>query len=409
MSKSVSRARRKTTSRKLSARSHDVPAPSLICEACGAENDPRASACSNCGKTRFAPKWVRQLKRINRSFAVQVTDSHPLSGDPHHVLTLYKWWPGGRASFNILTAAQWEAVQRAVDELAPFLKWRTRKELAKALEDRREGEASLDAALAKLGKDDPSVLEKLIGGLDFGAISPEDLSDVAGTLSSLAAVLVGADARMREAIERVVKKLPTQGAAALESLSGLMEQLTLGQITAVTAEVQRRVNLLELFKQRLHDERTYEIRGEGSIHRLLERAMWIVNEHYWLMHSNETLRTIVGNELAKKDKRHGSKRPDFVCGSVDKKLIIIEIKRPSHVLDVKDLNQLEQYVVLCDRHDTDHTSAEAYLVGKRASDDLRGALKYRRGLQLRTYTDLAADTERRYKDYLAALGKPVIA
>ncbi len=91
-----------------------------------------------------------------------------------------------------------------------------------------------------------------------------------------------------------------------------MEQLTLGQITAVTSEVQRRVNLLELFKQRLHDERTYEIRGANSIHRLLESAMWIVNEHYWLMHSNETLRTIVGDEVVKKDRRHGSKCPDFV-------------------------------------------------------------------------------------------------
>lgn len=395
------------TGRRAGPGTADVPAPTLICEACGAENVPSASVCSNCGKARFAPQWVRQLRRVNRSFAVQVTDSHPLSGEKHQVLTLYKWWPGGRASFNILTAAQWEAVQRAVDELAPFLEWRTRKELAKALQERREGEASLDAALAKLGKEDPSVLKKLVEGLDFAAISPEDLSAVAGTLNSLAIVLVGADARMREAIERVLKKLPTQGAAALESLSGLMEQLTLGQITAVTSEVQRRVNLLELFKQRLHDERTYEIRGDGSIHRLLERAMWIVNEHYWLMHSNETLRKIVGDEFAKKDKRLGSKRPDFVCGSVDKKLIIIEIKRPSHVLDVKDLNQLVQYVVLCDQYDSDHTSAEAYLVGRRASPELKGHLKYVRGIQVRTYADLVSDTERRYKDYLKALGKPV--
>lgn len=48
-----------------------------------------------------------------------------------------------------------------------------------------------------------------------------------------------------------------------------------------------------------------------------------------------------------------------------------------------------------------------YLVGKRASADLRGALKHRRVLQLRTYTDLVSDTERRYKDYLPALGKAV--
>jgi hypothetical protein len=70
---------------------------------------------------------------------------------------------------------------------------------------------------------------------------------------------------------------------------------------------------------------------------------------------------------------------------------------------------LVQYVVLCDQHDTDHTSAEAYLVGKRASPDLKGHLKYVRGIQVRTYVDLVTDTERRNKDYLKALGKPVTA
>ena len=405
---SDSSERGKTTrSRSRKPRSEEPPPRPSICDACGAESPPDASACGTCGKTRFAPAWVRHLKRVNRSFAVQVTDAHPSSGDTHPVLTLYKWWPGGRASFNILTAAQWEAVQRAVDELAPFLKWRTREELAKTLETRQAGAAALDEGLAKLSKEDPSILKRLIEGLDFGSISEEDMSGVATTLNSLGSVLAGADHRMREAIEDVVKKLPSQGAAAVEALAALMEQLTLGQITAVTTEVTRRVNLLELFKQRLLDERTYEIQGDNSIHRLLEQAMWIVDERYWLMHSNKTLRTIVGDELAKEDKRYQKKRPDFVCGTVDKRLIVIEIKRPSHELDVADLNQLERYVVLCDKYDTGHSSVEAYLVGNKASRELKNTLKYRQGLRVKTYTDLVSDTERRYKDYLAALGKGV--
>src|SRR5690606_19979447 len=133
-------------------------------------------------------------------------------------------------------------------------------------------------------------------------------------------------------------------------LGDLMESLTLGQISAVATEVQRRVGLLETFSERARDEKTYEISGAGSIHRLLEQAMWIVDERYWLMHSNRQLRTVVGDELAKKDKRFEKRRPDFVCGAVDKKLIIIEIKRPSHTLDVDDLNQLEQYVAICQEY-----------------------------------------------------------
>src|SRR5205807_1863770 len=104
------------------------------------------------------------------------------------------------------------------------------------------------------------------------------------------------------------------GRKATEGLSDMMEQLTLRQITAVAAEVQRRMELLALFKKRMVDDRTYEIRGDGSIHRLLEKAMWIVDERYWLMHSNESLRTIVGNDLAREDRQFERKRPDFVCG-----------------------------------------------------------------------------------------------
>jgi hypothetical protein len=46
------------------------------------------------------------------------------------------------------------------------------------------------------------------------------------------------------------------------------------------------------------------------------------------------------------------------------------------------------------------------LVGKKASDDLRKTLDVRGGqrFQVRTYTQLIADSEQRYKDYIEALG-----
>lgn len=162
--------------------------------------------------------------------------------------------------------------------------------------------------------------------------------------------------------------------------------------------------MLKLFKERVLDERTHEIRGDGSIHRLLEQAMWIVDEHYWLMFSDNQLRSIVTKQLLKEDRNHELERPDFVCGAVDKKLIIIEIKRPSHTLTVKDLNQLERYVVLCEQYHTDHSGFDAILVGQKKSDDLERTLKVRGNrLKVKTYTDLIGDTERRYKSYLDAL------
>jgi ribosomal protein L40E len=374
-----------------------------ICDSCGAQNRPRAKACAVCGKKRFAPTWVRQLRRINRSLAVQVTDPHPASGSENPLLSLYKWWPGGNRSFNINTAAQWEAVKQAVEELSPYLKWSTKADLARTLKERSGGEKALDRQLRRLSGDDPTIIEKILKGIDFKKLSPEDFPEVARQVSSVAQVLVGADRQMRLAIEEIVKRLPAQGKKATEGLTELMEQLTLRQITAVSAEVQRRMELLALFKKRMLDDRTYEIRGENSIHRLLENAMWIVDERWWLMHSNETLRTQIGRELVKSDKRLAKKRPDFVCGTLSERLIIVEIKRPSHTLTVNDLNQLEAYVRVSEKYSGTGLEA-AILVGRKKSEDLSRTTKYRsRAFKVLTYDDLVRDTEHRYKTYIDAL------
>lgn len=103
------------------------------------------------------------------------------------------------------------------------------------------------------------------------------------------------------------------------------------------------------------------------------------------------------------DKKRELERPDFVCGTVDKKLIVIEIKRPSHTLTVDDYNQLVRYVVLCEKYHTDHSGFDAILVGQRSRTSLRVVGSR---IKVRTFTDLIGDTERRYKDYLAALGTP---
>lgn len=376
-----------------------------VCDTCGTHNAMGADECSKCGKSRWAPDWVLQLRRINRSFAVQVTKSHPSAASKDPRLTLYKWWPGGKATFNVTRSPDWERVKEIVDiELAPFLGWSTTKQIQKSIRERRSKEKNSDALLGELVASNPRFIAQLVKGLKLTKISDEDVGQLAESIGEIAQVLVAADETHRLAIRELVKKLPGQGKAALQQLAELMEELTLGQITAVTSEVKRRAGLLELFRERVLDERTYEISGDGSIHRLLERAMWIVDERYWLMHSNRQLRTVVGEQLAKEDKKFQKKRPDFVCGMVDKRLIIIEIKRPSHLLSVDDLNQLERYVVICEQYDADHSSFEAILVGSKASEDLKRTLKVRgQGFKVRTYTQLVSDTERRYKGFLDAL------
>lgn len=176
----------------------------------------------------------------------------------------------------------------------------------------------------------------------------------------------------------------------------LLKDISLHDVNNFSEQIKIRLEKIEFFKKIALDNKTYEIRGDDSIHRFLEKNMWLLDERYWLMHSNESLRKIVGEKIDKDPQ----KRPDFVCGQIDKKIIIVELKRPKHELVVEDLNQLENYLKIIESHFTDYSGFEGYLIGKTISSDLEKTKKYRASqFKIKTFTDFVNDVEKRYSDF----------
>lgn len=129
-----------------------------------------------------------------------------------------------------------------------------------------------------------------------------------------------------------------------------------------------------------------------------------MDEEYWLLQSNKAIRTFIGQELQKRDRKYEKKRPDFVCAVGENKLIILEIKRPSHKLTVEDLNQLELYTVIAeDYRSKDYGTVEGYLIGNKKPAELEKYLKKRRGIKVRTYSDLINTVKFKYREYLKRL------
>lgn len=377
-----------------------------VCNKCGAENPLKAVTCSKpeCNSEKFAPEYIRKLEPITRNTFVQAT----LPADKKEErITLYKWWPGGKSSFNINTIEQWEKIRNAIeDKILPHLNWETKE---KILSEIKEVEKSKDSVkeeeyLYKLTKSYPDLVKKILKEVDLNEIDDSNYTEYADIINELSEIVAKTDTGFRQAFRNVVKKLPKQKKKAIEDLSELLETWTLKQITAVSTQVVERLQTLELFKEQVLDDRTFEIKGDKSIHRILERAMWIVDERYWLMHSNRTLRKIVEKKLSEKAEEFKDKRPDFVCGTVGTKLIIIELKRPSHELKKADLDQLENYLTIIDEHSTSHKSFEAYLIGQKISDDLKKRMKYRGSqFKIMTFSDLIDDTEKRYREFIEAM------
>lgn len=370
-----------------------------LCQKCFAENSKSSRVCSKCGNKKFAPEFIKKIEKVIGNTYAQVT--LPKDSKEERI-TLYKWWPGGRASFNINNQEQWEKIVEIIQsKLLPYLGWKSKSEFVKEIT--AKGKDASEKQIQQLTKGHPELIRKVLQKIDVTKWEESSYTDIAEILKEISELLSKTDVGFRQAFVEVIKHLPKESKRAIEDLSELLKTWSLKQITSISNQVIERIQTLELFKDRILDDKTYEIRGNDSIHRILENAMWIIDERYWLMHSNETLRKIVGDEIVKTNKRDEKKRPDFVCGSIGDKIIIVELKRPSHALEIEDMNQLENYMSIIEQKHTVKTF-ECYLIGKTISRELEQKKKYRGSqFRVRTFSDLIDDTEKRYKDFLKTL------
>lgn len=373
-----------------------------VCDKCGQENKPNASACASCKGNKFAPDWIIAKKPINRQVSVDITLSNPAFGKQQKRITLSKWWPGGKTNFNLPNPQQWESIRDKVESFYHVVGWESADSNVKRVQRSLKAGQDIDGALKELAKQHPELILKIGQALNPEKLAKQDVSEIVSALIQQAEILGKGTAGFRESYVSILKKLPTQGKRALEQLEYLLENWSLQQITTVAQTIKSRLDTLELFRRQIENEKTFEIRGDKSIHRILENAMWMIDERYFLLKSNKTLRNFIGKEMSKKDKeKYGDKRPDFVCGSVGDRLIIVELKRPSKTLNIEDLNQLETYLTVLEAYTTKYRSHEAYLMGNKQDEDLIKRSKFRSSIfKIWTYTDLIDNTETRYEEFL---------
>jgi hypothetical protein len=366
-----------------------------VCDKCGAHCPMPAKECA-CGGHRFAPCYIREMRRINRALSVQVKDPHPDSAKTDPVISLYKWWPGGRANFNILTPAQWEAIKNVIDkELGPILGW-----VSSSAAQRGMKQTVGTADLVELSKQYPERFAELVAALKIHIEMPsgEENERLYAAISDLISHF---DRASISRVTRIVTSLKEEGATNVKQLDEVLTDWSLSQATSVLRETKRRLATIELLRESLKNPSTFELRGESSIHSILEQDLWLLDESYWIIQSNRTLKSFIGERLAAKDHREfGKRRPDFVCGTLGDQLIIVELKRPSHELKKGDLNQIEDYLAISEKYSTKFKGYKAYLLGSTISDEIRTYLRYRRGVTVLNYWEVLDAAEKRYGKFL---------
>ena len=299
------------------------------------------------------------------------------------------------------------AVQRMLKKGAQELGWEYDESQEVKISTITESEAKADASdqtnkeipaeIIEFVKEYPDFTKKLIGI----NLESQDSNYMFDLLKIIDIAVSKSGERLKVALKDVIEKISKENEKGMNELSDLMEKLNLQQIVSLANIIKGRLETIDTFEQMIQNEKTYEINTDKSIHRLLEKSMWLVDENYWIVQSNRTLRTFIGEELSKKDEEYKDKRPDFACVDAGNKLLIIEIKRPSIELKKKELDQAEMYQRIIKKYQgTKHYGIEIYLVGNRVSDEAREIIEYRKGVQILTYQELIASCRRRYQEYL---------
>ena len=121
---------------------------------------------------------------------------------------------------------------------------------------------------------------------------------------------------------------------------------------------------------------------EAKIHKIFADNLWILGPEYSIMSSNETLKKVVEERLCQKYQGDDAKkRPDlFLAQDVTKRYLLIEFKRPKHVLDRNDESQAQIYRDELNEYDP-NAKIEIMLIGGRvkkniSSHYLRDDVKY---------------------------------
>ena len=188
---------------------------------------------------------------------------------------------------------------------------------------------------------------------------------------------------------------------SMDDLCDLMDSWSLMQITSLLQIVKKRLNDIDIFEKmiyEIHDEKT---NTDKSIYRILEKSMWIIDDSYWIVQSNKSLRTFIGDEI---EKTYSKKRPDFVCVNHGNKLIILEIKRPSIELAKDEIDQAELYQRIIKKYKgQNYNSIRVILIGNKISDEAREVVDLRKNIEIKTYQDFLESCRKRYDEYLKVI------
>ncbi len=204
--------------------------------------------CSFCDGTKLAPAYIKELRKVNRFTSIRVLDPYEGSLSTEQSISLYRWWPGGKSSFNIKTAGQWEAIKNVIDnELGPLLGW-VPESVATS-----EIAAVSSPDLATVAKQYPDQFAGLVKALRVHIDLPptEENEKLYAAIGDL---IIQFDKASISRVTNLITAIKKDGTDNIKQLDEALSDWSLTQVMAVVRETQRRLATIELLRTSLKDD-----------------------------------------------------------------------------------------------------------------------------------------------------------
>lgn len=315
-----------------------------------------------------------------------------------NLICLEKTWRGpggttGSQKYNI-RRGDWANIKKTIETLLPEIgEAPTTEDIDSAIE-----KVSQETQLLELVAKYPRLLSQIPEDVDILSL-PEDQKQALRSFLSTGGEIANA----------VIAKLAQQPISDVEQFSSLLDDLQLSTINSLVTHITSRIGFIEMFEKVIHDDAAYERRGSTSVHNLLRANIWLVDQNYAILHEDETLKNIIHTQWDEiVDDGYRNKRPDFLCMtdrlSQDegyKKLVIIEIKRPSVKITMSHITQVMEYRSLLQRHSgMSNPSFECYIIGREIDEHVLANPLTESGYSTPTYTDFIGNARKFYQDYI---------
>lgn len=351
------------------------------------------------------PIIIKKWNGGNISVIVGYVNKHP----EKNCICLQKQWAGagGRfeeQKFNIKDGNDWLKIKEAIEKLWPELaQTPTAKDIRAAI-----AKVSQETNLLELVAKYPDLLSQIPQDINILTL-PEEQKESLKRLLSVGGQIANS----------VIKKLAEQPIKDIEEFVKLLEELKLSTINSLVTHVTSRINFIDMFETVIHQDQSYERRGAGSVHNLLKANVWIVDRNYSILHDDETLKKIIleqwGKEIDPVDE--AETRPDFLC-MIDpfsekrglKRLIVLEIKRPTVRIKFTHMEQVMKYKTVLQKYSGRQIDEyTCYMIGREidpalAANDFSGS-----GFICKTYTDFISEARMFYKEYLKIIEEEALA